>query len=547
MASPVIRLFIYILTTLTGLWSLIAVPVQAESGGTMLALNDALQSSVVRCGQVHLDSQSLVAYYNPARSPIWINGNGPGPRARSLRDTLRLADREGLPADRYHVAEIEAHWTKTDPAARACLELLLTAGFDRYSREVRRGLATPQEADPTWELQSAPFDPVESLREIREDREFNRLLSSLAPIHPGYQRLRQALAAYRQLETQGGWPKLSPGTALTPGDESELVPPLRARLRIEGDLSRLVVSMGNRYDAALVTAVQHFQRRHGLQPDGVVGTRTRAALNVPVTERVAQLRRALERWRWLPRDLGEHYILVNTAAFELAVIEHGKAVLVMRTINGTPDQATPSFTAMLRSLIINPYWYVPQRIAHDRLWPRARANRHYLPAHGFRIYDTRNGIWKELDPMRLDGAHLNGDNPVIRLRQDPGPRNLMGRLSFVFPNPHDVFLHDTPDRALFDRAVRTFSEGCVRIENAMALAVHTLRRLPEWNQAHIQAEIDALHHRTLPLPEPIPVYVLYLPSWVEPDGQVHFQDDVYRRESVLASFFPANGPTVASP
>jgi murein L,D-transpeptidase YcbB/YkuD len=274
--------------------------------------------------------------------------------------------------------------------------------------------------------------------------------------------------------------------------------------------------------------------------DGIVGPRTRAALEVPVEERIAQIRRALERWRWLPRDLGGHYILVNTAGFELAVIEDGKVVLRMRTINGTPDQATPSFTSMLRSLVINPYWYVPERIVRDKLWPRERRHPGYFATHGFRIYDTRNGYWQEIEPARIDPSRISDGNSGLRLRQDPGPRNLMGRLSFAFPNPHDVFLHDTPDRALFKRDTRTFSEGCVRIENAMALALHTLRRAPEWNEARLREEIDALRHQTLPLPEPIPVYVLYLPSWVDGEGLVHFREDVYQRESVLAEYYPAS-------
>jgi murein L,D-transpeptidase YcbB/YkuD len=248
----------------------------------------------------------------------------------------------------------------------------------------------------------------------------------------------------------------------------------------------------------------------------------------------------MERLRWLPRDFGGHYILVNTAGFELAVVEDGKTLLAMRTINGTPDQATPSFSATLQSLIVNPYWYVPERIARDRLWPRAQANPGYLPARGFRVFDVRNGSWQELDPARLDWAWINGNGSDVRLRQEPGPGNLMGRLSFVFPNPFDVFLHDTPERALFERDTRTFSEGCVRIENAMALALHALRRTPEWSEARIQEEIDALRHQTLRLPEPIPVYVLYLPSWVDDAGRVQFRDDPYRREPALARHYPAN-------
>ena len=174
------------------------------------------------------------------------------------------------------------------------------------------------------------------------------------------------------------------------------------------------------------------------------------------------------------------------------------------------------------------------------MWPRAQANPGYLPARGFRVFDTRNGSWQELDPARLDWAWINDNGSGVRLRQEPGAGNLMGRLSFVFPNPFDVFLHDTPERALFERDTRTLSEGCVRIEHAMALALHALRRTPEWNAARIQAQIDALRHQTLRLPEPIPVYVLYLPSWVDDAGRVQFRDDVYRREPVLAGYYPGN-------
>ena len=519
----------------------LATPVLAAPDAVADALAAALQSPVVTCGEVRLDRQQLLPYY-PVATPaaLWISGSGPGARARLLRSALQNAAQEGLPPTRYRADAIEADWAATTPAARACLDLLLTAGFDRYSRDLHRGLVSPQEADPTWQLQPAPFDPVAALQAAASDGDFSRLLETLPPAHAGYARLRTALVFYRRLAEQGGWPELPAGPTLAPGDEDEQVALLRARLRIEGDLPRLALSFGTQYDAPLAEAVETFQHRHGLHADGIVGPRTRAALNVPVAQRVAQLRRAMERWRWLPRDFDDHYILVNTAGFELAVIEDGKTVLTMRTINGTRDQATPSFTAMLRTLIINPYWYVPQRIARERLWPRAQVNPGYLATRGFRVFDTRNGSWRELDPARLDWAQLNGNGSSVRLRQEPGPINLMGRLSFVFPNPYDIFLHDTPDRTLFERDTRTFSEGCVRIENAMALALHTLRQMPEWTRARLQEEIDALHHRNLQLPEPIPVYVLYLPSWVDDAGRVQFREDVYERESVLASYYPAN-------
>lgn len=508
-----------------------AVPAGA---GTTLA--DLLEQPVIHCGDARLDRARLAPYYaSHAALPLWLEGQAPGSRAHRLRHALENAETEGLDSLRYHVEEIRLHWlpAQTD----ACLDLLLTDAFDRFSRELRRGRVGPHEADPSWELRPDAFDPVANLQDARTERAFTVLLESLAPRYPGYARLRDALAQYRRIAGQGGWSPLPPGPALKPGDRHAQVPALRARLRAEGDLPRLALSFGNRVDAALAGAVRAFQRRHGLSPDGVAGPRTRDALNVPVQVRIAQLQRAMERLRWLPHDPGRHFVQINTAGFELEVIEDGKTVLKMRTINGTPREATPSFGGTLQSLVINPYWHVPARIARDRLWPRIRRDPGYLDRNGFRIIDRRNG-WRELPLSPRIWSMLEQDNGLL-LRQDPGPKNLMGRLSFVFPNPHDIFLHDTPQRSLFEQATRSFSEGCVRIEDALTLARHTLRTLPEWTEARLRGEIAALRHETLTLPEPIPVYVLYLPAWVDDEGRAQFRDDHYRRESLLASYFPA--------
>jgi murein L,D-transpeptidase YcbB/YkuD len=204
----------------------------------------------------------------------------------------------------------------------------------------------------------------------------------------------------------------------------------------------------------------------------------------------------------------------------------------MRVVVGMADQPTPSFAATLKTLTINPYWNVPERIARDRLVPREQKSPGYLAAHGFRVLDRGTGAWREPDVEALAGS-------APRLRQEPGPENLMGRLSFALPNPYAVFLHDSPARSLFAREIRACSEGCVRIERAMALALHTLRQASEWTEARIQEEIDALRHRVLPLPEPIPVYIVYLPSWVDEDGRAHFHPDHYGRETVLAWEYPA--------
>jgi murein L,D-transpeptidase YcbB/YkuD len=444
---------------------------------------------------------------------------------------LERSEDEGLSPGRYGLEAIEARWQATEPTERACLDLLLTAAFERYARDLAQGQVVPQEADGTWHLQARGVDPVAVLRGASPDADVAKQLDTLSPSHGLYRRLRAALVKYRHLGEQGGWDATLSGPSLRPGDEGARVLALRERLRREGDLEPGPSALGRHWDPPLTDAVRQFQHRHGLLPDGIVGPRTLAALNTPVTERSAQLRRAMERLRWMPHDLGGHYVLVNTAGFELAVVEGDRKVLGMRVIVGTPDQATPSFTATLTSLVINPYWNVPVRIARDRLVPREQRSPGYLAARGFRVLDSRTGRWREPNAASLSGSSL-------RLRQEPGPGNLMGRLSFVLPNRFDIFLHDTPDRSLFEREVRACSEGCVRIERAMALALHTLRRAPAWTEESIQEEIDALRHQVLTLPEPIAVYVVYLPSWVDEDGLAHFRPDHYGREAVLAQHFP---------
>jgi murein L,D-transpeptidase YcbB/YkuD len=508
-------------------------PGRAADGLPSAALRSVLVAPADACGASHLERQRLARFY-PGRSPLplWVNDTGPLPRAHRLRAVLERSEAEGLPSARYGLDAVAAFWVARTPTEQACLDVLLTTAFERYGRDLATGMVSPREADRAWHLPpAAAFDAVAALRPAPQKKaDPAARLEALAPAHGLYERLRAGLARYRRLADEGGWDTALAGPLLRFGDEGEEIRALRERLRREGDLD-FDSSAERRYDATVMEAVRRFQSRHGLLQDGIAGPRTRAALNTPVDTRVAQLRRAMERLRWMPHDLGSHYVFVNTAGFELAVIEEDRTVLGMRIIVGTGDQPTPSFAATLRSLTINPYWNVPNRIARDRLVPRERRSPGYLAAHGFRVLDSRTGQWREPDAAILARS-------VPRLRQEPGPENLMGRLSFTLPNPFDVFLHDTPARALFARQIRACSEGCVRIEHAMALALHALRRVPEWTEERIQEEIDALRHRVLTLPEPIPVYVVYLPSWVDEDGLAHFRADHYGRDLVLEWDFP---------
>lgn len=512
-------------------------PPTTESLATLLQAR--LAEPTAFCGGAYLDTARLAAFYVGDRSaPLWTSGSGPGVRAARLREALAGAGQEGLVPANYRLNEIDQLWQARAPDALACLDLLLTDAFRRYAGDVRRGRLDPREADPAWYLRSEEFSPIEALRAAAGERAIANLLRDLPPPHDGYRRLREALARYEELARDGGWKRLAAGAAFEPGMRDARVPALRARLRAEGDLGGFPWG-GDRFDDTLAEAVRRFQSRHGLHADGIVGPRTLAAMNVPVSERFAQIRRTLERWRWLPRSLGDPHVLVNSAGFHLDVMEKGRSVLTMRVIVGTPDQATPSFAATMDSLIINPYWNVPVRIARDKLLPMQQRNPRFFVSRDIRLYPNGVANAEPVDPASVNWKQLSAESFPYRVRQEPGPKNSMGRLAFVLPNPFDVFLHDTPDRSLFTRDTRTFSEGCVRIERFMPLALYALRGSDGWDETRISEEIESLRHQKVGLPQPIPVYVLYLTSWVDDAGAVHFADDPYGREQELARYYPA--------
>ncbi|KPK48051.1 MAG: hypothetical protein AMJ84_13875 [Acidithiobacillales bacterium SM23_46] len=504
------------------------------------ALRAQLATSTAVCGGAYLDTARLAPFYVIDRAvPLWVTDAGPGARAERLREALDSAGREGLVPANYRFGEIERHWQAPAPAAQACLDLLLTDAIRRYASDVHSGRIDPREADPAWYPRPAPFQPAEALRAAWSEHAFAAFLHDLPPPHMGYQRLREVLARYEALARDGGWTNVAAGASIEPGMRDVRVPVLRARLRAEGDL-RGITFGGDRYDERLAAAVRRFQQRHGLTADGIVGARTRAAMNVPVAERLAQIRRTMERWRWLPRSLGDPHVLVNTAGFELDVVDGQRSVLAMRVIVGTPDQATPSFAASMDALVINPYWNVPLRIARDKLLPIQQRNPRFFVDRGFRVYPNGGESPREVDPAGIDWPRVSAEGFPYRLRQEPGARNSMGRVAFVLPNPFDIFLHDTPERWLFERDTRTLSEGCVRIERFMPLALYALRGSEDWNEGRIRAEIESLRHRKVSLPRPIPVYVLYLTSWVDDAGAVHFASDAYQREGVLERYYPAS-------
>lgn len=297
------------------------------------------------------------------------------------------------------------------------------------------------------------------------------------------------------------------------------------------------------FDSALEDAVRMFQLRHGLEADGVVGAGTLAALNVPINERVRQMELNLERWRWLPRNLGERYILVNIPSFELEVTEGEKVVLEMRVVVGKTYRRTPVFSSSMTHLVFSPYWHVPPSLAVQDVLPAAQKDLEYLAKKRIKVFRGWGADTVEMDPSAIDWSRLSRSDFPFRFRQEPGPQNALGGVKFMFPNTFNVYLHDTPSRELFLRADRSFSSGCIRIEKPLRLAEYVLGGASGWDAERILAASLKGVEQTVRLPESIPVHLLYWTCWVDARGTVHFRNDVYGRDRLLDDALQEKPPT----
>ena len=484
-------------------------------------------------------------YRTVAFEPAWTGADGPTAQAETLRAVLSRADGHGLrPAD-YHVAMIDslrnvlraavAAGRPMDSRTLADFELLCTDAFLLYGAHLLGGRVDPVDVVPTWNLDRRQQDLVQQLQNALDSGSVKTTLAGLAPPQSEYRALRQALAEYRRLQSDGGWPRIPDGPAMEEGATGERVRLLRRRLLLTGDLSEVVTTDASAFDARLRRAVARFQERHGLAIDGVVGSATRSAMNVPVEERIEQIRVNLERWRWLPRDLGDPHIIVNIADFWLRVVDQDRTVLQMRVVVGLPYRQTPVFSDEITYLVFNPYWYVPRSIAVKDKLPDFRRNPALVSQLGFEVFEGWGADARKVDPATLNWDRLSASNFPYRFRQRPGPLNALGQVKFMFPNSYDVYLHDTPSRELFNHTQRSFSSGCIRVEYPVDLATFLLRSNEGWTEERVESAMKASRERAVVLNRKVPVHLLYWTAWMEGSEAIHFRRDVYDRDDAVLS------------
>jgi murein L,D-transpeptidase YcbB/YkuD len=375
-------------------------------------------------------------------------------------------------------------------------------------------------ADPDWHIPLAPAGAPE-------------------PAAADYTLLAAELGRYRAVAAAGGWPAVAAGPPLAAGARDPRLVELRRRLRASGDYTGEMSADPWYFEPGLDPALRRLQRRHGLVEDGVLGEQTLAALNLPVETIIARIEAAMERWRWLPRELGPRYVWVNTARAQLDLVENGASVLAMRVVVGHRERPTPSLAGTLDRVVFNPSWSVPATIAVQDLLPRQQEDPDFLARNRIRVLGHDGA---PVHASGIDWSRLGPGRFPYRLVQAAGPGNSLGRIKLSFDNPYDIYLHDTPARGMFGLPTRTLSSGCVRLEDAPGLATRLLSQDRPWTETDTAARTRDTATRTLAVTRGLPVYLVYLAAWRGDDGELRIGRDIYGwDERLLAALHAARG------
>ncbi|HEX6048713.1 MAG TPA: L,D-transpeptidase family protein [Gemmatimonadaceae bacterium] len=456
--------------------------------------------------------------------PIWLDDDGLRERrTKTLMTALLAGDADALALDNYPLTELHRVLSELleakDPSADllADVDVALTATYVALGEDLLTGQVDPSTVSQDWHIEPTPAQVDSALGRFLRDRDFDVSVTQMRPEYDEYKALQKQLVRYRQIIARGGWQPVPEGRAVKPGGSTsaERLTALRERLRVEGyltgDSAIADTAKGQaEYDRELAGAVAQFQREHGIVVDSALGRETLQALNVPAAYRLGQIAANMERFRWMPRTLGDKYVFVNVPAFRLEAFDDARKVMEMKVIVGAEfeDRNTPVFSDSMQYVVFRPYWNATDNIMEKELWPKVEADPTFLERNNYEIV-TEGG--------------------KQRIRQLPGDGNALGLVKFMFPNTFDIYMHDTPEQSLFDRDVRAFSHGCIRLEHPEKMAEWVLGWTPEQVQEAMHSTRDNRH---VNLKDKVPVYIVYFTTFIR-DGRLHFGNDLYNRDAGL--------------
>jgi murein L,D-transpeptidase YcbB/YkuD len=474
-------------------------------------------------------SATQAFYASRDQEYAWVAGDGPDEHTLQALNVLTDAAAHGLnPAD-YGEPELRAlaerfattnreNSSEAQPLAE--LDVRLTASLLQLGGHVAVGRLSPKTIDSRWNARRQAPDYVDALQQAA-NKGIDGFLAAIQPRHPEYQKLVSAMKALR-VQAGEGWTTV-PRATLKVGHWNAAVVPLRQRLATSGALPEGASLDSPQFDADVERGLRVFQEHHTLPATGTLDPATLHKLNVPIETRVQQVAINLERWRWLPDDLGARHFIINVPYFHLIAREAGTPVLDIRVVVGKRGNETPLFSDEMETVVFSPYWNVPDTIALEETAPAAARDPGFLDRNNMEIVDKRGRVVSSNALPWGDEGALR----AYRFRQRPGAANALGFVKFLFPNQYAVYLHDTPADALFQRIGRAFSHGCVRVEEPETLAQYVLRDQPEWTADAIRTAMRSGNERHVKLSQPIAVHIVYFTAWVDDSGGLHFQDDVY--------------------
>lgn len=463
------------------------------------------------------DTAGVAEFYaTQGYTPTWVIDGRLTERAETLIARLHEAERDGL-TDVYRTPVIGmGSVVPVSIAASARADVLLSTALVKYAREAATGQLDPAEISANFEYDRVMPDPVKVLAELATADDPAAALAAHNPTNVEFVALRDKLAEIRASDIVRP-PEVPAGRNLKLGAKDERVVILRERLGVTA-----VAADPRLFDENVDLAVKSFQEMQGLKADGIVGPGTLGALNAGADDHVATILANMERWRWMPKDLGRYYVRVNVPNFNLEIHDKGEVVYTTRIVVGDTGHQTPMFSHQIEHVIVNPTWNVPASIAVKEMLPQIQANPGAL--RGYQVFANFDGRFRAVDPMMVDWHTV--DMRRIQIKQPPGERNALGSIKFMFPNPYAVYLHDTPSKSYFERDYRALSHGCMRVMNPWEFAAALLRYDPQVSAEELQKLVGGREIR-VDLTRNIPVHITYFTAWVDETGELQVRDDVY--------------------
>jgi murein L,D-transpeptidase YcbB/YkuD len=499
---------------------------------TATAISDLLAGAGHEGSFLDKRDAAAVAEFYASRNfaPAWVPDGVMTDKARALIARIAAADTDGLDPSAYVLPSVDlGKYGKAQPQFTARADVMLSQAIAAYAREAYAGRLDPADISSNIGYERHLPDLIEALKAVATSEDPAATLASYNPQHPEFLALRDKLAELRAAEKAEKPIEVPPGVTLKLGVADYRVGFVRKRLNVPSDVEAPEI-----YDEAVAEAVKAFQASVRLKADGILGPKTYAALNADPVDPVPLILVNMEKWRWMPRDLGRFYVRVNIPNFTVDIHKDGGIVHTTRIVVGKPSLQTPIFSDQIEHIIVNPAWNVPASIAMKEMLPAIRSNPGALS--GYQVFALIKGRYRAVDPRFVNWRTV--DMRKIQIRQPPGERNALGKIKFMFPNAYSVYLHDTPSKSLFQRDYRAYSHGCMRVMEPMEFADALLSEEADLNAAYLKKLFGGSEKR-VNLTAKVPVHITYFTAWVGESGKLEMRDDLYghdgRIENALGS------------